>query len=438
MILDTGYRCPEMQSFGFFPFAISEDINELLNQSGFSGPVPKMNPTRPGLSGVLGEGTFYPVGVHLDQLSRLFWCVKDYNIQFKLSKISQADFVECSVLAFPELFPPITAFVYCGIGTFDGSTSAAILPGFVNSKTLTIQDYCSYLAKTGTYNANPPNICPTDIYGKDTPNKQYCVPVNPIQKFNDLLCRKSLMTWAPKQQEWNDFNTGNYKAIDSPYFMYWSQFRVTYPLVLPPYECGLPVIFDDITASMFTLSIMDSDALAYSGNSIRFASQNYIPPYSDRVDPFDCLGKSGETLTNSWGEITGYGTNPKPSGVYTPAVYNAGTGTLEYPLTGANKGSYFPFVHFQFRLRNKFEGLSRNCPINELITSIQPKKNSPLIGTLKIMDFISGSTPSADNATTIMQVPLYVNSSLGASDIKIEVEVRPGQHWVNSQGISIY
>jgi hypothetical protein len=438
MIVDTGYRCPEVQSFGFFPFAVTTDINELVNQSGFSGPIPKLDENRPGLSGVIGDGTFYPASVNLDSLSRLFWCVKDYSVQIRLSKISFGSLIQCNALAFPDLYPPISAYVYCGIGTFHGA-GARLDNGDIDVKVMAVQDYCSHGSNSKLFNVNRQGQCPTDLNAKTSaPNKNICCPINPPQKFNDLLCRKDYLTWAPKQEEWQHFNIGNYTAIKSPFFSYWTQFRVTEPLVLPPYECNYPSLYYDNVASMFTFSLMNGDALAYSGNSTRYVSQNYIPPYSEAVSPLDCLGKSGEALTNEWGEITGYGINPKPSGLHIPPLFFYGTGTPEYPMTGLNKGSYFPFTHFQMRLRNQAEGLAAQCPVNEVITSIMPRKGAQSVGVVKIMDFISGSSRDADNFTTIMQFPLYTASNLSQNQLQIEVMIRPGALWVSSSGTPTY
>lgn len=405
-MFDSGILCPEFSSFGFFPFPISRDYQELLNYSGFSGPIPKLNSTRGGTSGIIGDGTFYPGSGNLDAMSRLYWCVKDYTLNI-------------------QIFRQVNN---CLIGeqSEDGHSVGTPDQSF---QTLTTQDYCSFNAPTGTFGKDPISFCPTELYGLNNPNTNTCVPINPIQKFNDLLCRQSYFSWSPQQSDWNNFNNPNINlatGINSPYLIEFQQSDISSDITLEQSVFGL-----------INFSLMDINSLGVSGNFPQtLGITGYYPSLIDSLPPFSCLGKSGEALTNNWGEITGYGVNIKPSGIFTPYLFDQYNLISGYPATG-NIQSFCPFVYFYLRLFNQVSA-TESCPVNDKISSLMTLPNQIPIGALNIYDFIANNTPTGQAATRILTLPLFSEETNNPSQINVVVNLNPSNEWINSKRENLY
>lgn len=443
MILDTGFRCPDFTHLGLVPFAPSTDYRVLLNSSGWSGPVSQLAGLT-GFSGIFGPGTFYPNSGSIDQITRMFWCVKAWDLTINISRIMAADPMTCRSIFFDPFlpFPPfIDAFGYCSIGAFAGNSNT--LPPAMNwsNKILTTQDYCSYDSAGLNYNRDRSGNCPYYLNSGSAPNTNICVPINPIQKFNDLLCRQSFFSWSPTEEDVANFFTGDIRSIQtSPYVTRGLQFRVLTPseILLLGYDCPTDFYFQDVY-SIFSLSIMDTDSLAYSGNSLRNFTGFYPVTY-DEQSPFACYGRSGEVLTNSWGEITGYGINKKMSGISSPYIYDINTGFAGYTVSGSDPRRFFPFIHFQMALRTPILSVSdsNSCPVNDIISNIRTRAGQRQVGSLIIRDFISGFTTEALRNTEVMNIPLYAQTNTNATQYFIEAILQPRDLWVSTSGTPRY
>jgi len=438
MILDTGVRCSDTLTIGTFPFGVGEDYKELFNFRGFSGPVKTGIiddlTNQKTFSGVLGDGTFYPYAAKLDQLSRTFWCVKKWTMSVSYTRSSNASTITCtSAFPLPGYAPFLDATQYCIIGGYGGSPTNLFATDLV-SKALNLQDYCS--DNSDAYNRNIPGICPI-IEAQGNENRNTCVPINPIQKFNDLLSRNNYFTWAPTEEEIGIFETGkSFTGLKGPYFNTWDQYAVVEPIEIVElgYDCGITPFIEKAT-SYFTLSLMDLDGLAYSGLS-RFYQSGYYPELNEER-PFDKFGKSGECLTNKWGEVTGYGINKKPSGLWSPLVYNIGTG-INYSsfATPDNSSIFYPFFHFQMRFKN-LTSSTRACPINDTITSVYyTGVGLQKIGNFRLYDTISNNTITGREASVILDVPLYSRRNFTLSNIVIDMTAQ--EFWVDNTGKATY
>jgi hypothetical protein len=446
MIVDTGYVCPEFSHLGLFPFAITDNPQELYNASGYSGPTIPLDveATLSGVSGIYGPGTFYPSSGTIDQLTRMFWCVKSWDLNVNISRIMATETMICEIIIFDPFlpFPPfVNAFGYCSIGAFAGNNNVIPPPMNWMSKTLTAQDYCSFSSAGLNYNNNRVGNCPYHLYSGANPNERFCSPINPVQKFNDLLCRQSFFSWSPKEEEIRHFITGNPREIkNSPYIAQGLQFRVLNPaeILAFGYRCPVDVYFQDVY-SIFSLSIMDANALAISGNSLRGVS-GYYPDLFDEQYPFGCLGKSGEVLTTSWGEITGYGVNLKPSGIDIPLVYDLKTGSPSFPINPKSPRHFMPLVHFQMKLKTPSLAVSNSnfCAVNDTLSTIRTRSGQKKIGDFVIRDHISGFTNEALRNTEIMRIPLYATSNTNPSQYFIEAIMQPRDLWVTSSGTPRY
>jgi hypothetical protein len=443
MILDTGYICPEFSYLGFVPFAPETNVHALINSSGWNGPTQQISGLT-GVSGVLGPGTFYPGSGSIDQITRSFWCVKSWQLNVNISRVMAADKMTCQLLIIdPTLpFPPfLDAFGFCSIGAFAGDSNT--LPPAMNwtTKTLPTQDYCSYISAGLNYNKDRSGNCPYYLYSGFSLNTNVCSPLNPIQKFNDLLCRQSYFSWSPPEEDIAMFLTGDINLVkSSPYVTRGTQFRVLTPaeILLLGYVCPVNFYFQDVY-SIFSLSIMDSDGVALSGGCLRNLS-GYKPELYDNQYPFGCYGKSGEVLTNSWGEVTGYGINKKLSGISAPHLFDIGTGYVGITATGNDSRRFFPFLHFQMALRTPVLSVSNTnfCPINDIVSTVRTRVGQRQIGTLKIQDFISGFSTQALNNTTIMTVPLYAQTNTSQTQYLIEATLKPLDLWVSASGTPKY
>lgn len=437
MIIDTGYRCHELTHLGLLPFAITEDYTELYNQQGYSGPclpINESNAAISGFSGILGPGTPYPVSGTIDQITRQFWGVKSWNLTVKVSRIMSASSVECPIKIYDPFlpFPPFMSFFnYCSIGAYAGEQGSIPPPMVVISKTLTMQDYCSHSSNNS--NKDRTGSCPYNSYSGINPNTQVCCATNPIQKFNDLLCRTSYGTWSATEEDWRYFETGNIRDLRyNPYIDKSFQFRVySNPGLLGMYDCPDSIYYEDVY-SMFSLSIMDSHGFVPSGSCTASIS-GYIPDTYDYMPPFSCYGKSGEVLTSSYGDITGYGINKKPSGVSIPLVYDAFTGiSNNFPITGIK--TFFPLINFNMQMRTNSTVVSNSnlCPVKDRISSIRQRAGQKRVGELIIRDFVSGLGSPLDKDLAIMKVPLFATTTTNSAQFYIEATLQPQDTWVTN------
>lgn len=443
MILDTGAKCSDSLFLGIFPFGIAEDYAELLNLSGYSGPIPvDAIETTKRFSGVLGDGTFYPAAAKLDHLSRLFWCVKSWTMNIKFTRSMFAQEVQCFNPFFNPLFAPIgpsflSTFQYCIIGGYDGSPNNLSATDIL-VKQLSLQDYCSFYS--AAYNTDKSGVCPIKSNLSNS-NRNTCIPINPIQRFEDMLARNSYFTWGPTEEEITEFETGRvFTGFNGPYFDDWTQFMVINPIdpLILGYDCGIIPAIEKVK-SYFTLSIMDLDGLAYSGLS-KIYNGGYFPelyPESE-VAPFDELGLSGEVLKNKWGEVTGYGINKKPFETWSPLVYDIGLGI---PYSGfnapENSSLYYPFIHFQMRFRNGAANNPKFCPMNETITSIYYQNQGlQKVGNLTIKDHLTNNTITGLAASTIISIPLYAKRTF--QNCFVDVELRASNFWATGNVVANY
>ena len=429
MILDTGYRCHELTHMGLLPFAAEEDYHALYNQSGYSGPIKdiqEVNIAISGFSGILGPGTPYPTSGTIDQITRMFWGVKSWNLSVSLQRNMDLGQVFCN---------PVWQFHYCDIGGYRGVNGLIEAPILFTSKTLTMQDYCSNTSNN--FNIDKKFRCPYSEYSGTNPNTQICSAVNPIQKFDDLVCRKTYASWTPTNQDWNNFTTGVTivdlaKLKKNPYISQGTQFRVfSSPDI--SFSCPDVPFFQDVY-SMFALSIMDPHSFVNSGSCLAFTT-GYTPETYDDQYPFDCLGRSGETLASSHGDITGYGINPKPSGINIPLLYDIGTGISDEMKPRKNSDqNFFPLINFNFALRTFSTAVGSNniCPVRDRVSSLRQRLGQKRVGRLIIRDFISGAN-ATDLDLNIMTIPLFATSTTSPTQFFVEAVLQPQDLWVNSQ-----
>ena len=429
MILDTGYRCHELTYMGLLPFAAEEDYKALYNQSGYSGPIRDIQETNiaiSGFSGILGPGTPYPCSGTIDQITRMFWGVKSWNLSVNIQRTMDAGYIYCF---------PTQHFHYCDIGGYRGDQYSVATPILFTSKTLTMQDYCSNTSSG--YNIDRKFRCPYSEYSGTNPNTQICSAVNPIQKFNDLVCRKTYASWTPTNKDWDEFTTGVTitdlaKLKKNPYISEGTQFRVfSSPDIF--LECSDVPFFQPVY-SMFALSIMDPHSFIHSGSCLAFTT-GYTPETYDTQYPFDCFGKSGESLASSHGDITGYGINPKPSGINLPLLYDIGTGINEDIKPRANSDkNFFPLINFNFALRTFLTAVNHNsiCPIKDRVSSIRQRIGQKRVGQLIIRDFISGANATHPDLNT-MTIPLFATTTTSPSQFTVNAVLQPEDLWVNSQ-----
>lgn len=439
MILDTGYRCHELSRLDLLPFAIATDVDLLYNQSGHSGPViaiPENNPAISGFSGVLGPGTAYPVSGTLDQVVRQFWAVKSWNLTITMSRVMDDRWEDCPIVLYDPFlpFPPSFRFFNsCSIGAYAGNYGQIPPPMIIASKSLTLQDYCSNQS-TG-YNLDRRNICPYSDFSGVTPNSQTCCAINPAQKFNDLLCRKSYASWMPTDEDWNTFATGNLRDLRfNPYVSKTFQFRVySNPELITMYRCSDTVYFEDVY-SMFSLSIMDNHNFTNS-QSCNIPVSGYYPDIESGAYPFDCFGVSGESLISSYGDITGYGVNKKPSGIDIPLLFDVGTGVSEeFAPDEHDPKTYFPLINFKMRLRTNSTSVSDGnlCPVNDSISSIRTRRSQSRVGQLVIRDFVTGAGSTLDSDLAIMEIPLFATTTTRPATFSVDAVLQPSDFWVYS------
>jgi hypothetical protein len=146
-------------------------------------------------------------------------------------------------------------------------------------------------------------------------------------------------------------------------------------------------------------------------------------------------------LTNSWGEVTGYGINKKLSGIKCSAFIRYRNRLRWYypqPVTILEDFSHF-FI-FKWRLELPFYPFSNTnfCPINDIVSTVRTRVGQRQIGTLKIQDFISGFSTQALNNTTIMTVPLYAQTNTSQTQYLIEATLKPLDLWVSASGTPKY
>jgi len=440
MILNEDYRCPSVSYIGLFPFGIEDDCQTLVNQSGYSGPVESLSSPsdRNTISGVLGDGTFYPQSGGLDSLSRMFWCVKSWNLTVYISRVMNAGIVDCvhplSEFALPEavLFPPLSTFAYCGIGVYNGSFSQLPDPQILFSKTLTTQDYCSHTSDGIKLNQDSSGSCPYSEYSSVNENRNVCVPINPVQKFDDLLCRESYFSWCPTEEIVSGFNNDStYDSLDSPYLDKILQFRVIDPSILVAgYDCDFDPLFDTCY-SLFNLSIMDTKALAISGSCVK-TFDGYYPDFNNSHENYrkQKCGPSGENIVDKYGVITGYGYNKDLSGYNPPLVFDNNLFN-----TSNESSSFNPFVLFQLKLRTQKLSVSstNTCPINDTFSTLQFRAGQKPFGKLKINDFVSGLSNAALEATRIYEIPIYAASTISSSEYSIEAVLTPIEFWSDNK-----
>lgn len=437
MILDTGYRCHEFAHLGLLPFAICDDVNLLYNQSGYSGPkesIRETNAAISGFSGVLGPGTPYPTSGAIDQILRQFWSVKSWILTVDLARVMDATWEDCplAIQTPSSPFPLIWRFYnYCSLGQYAGESSSLPPPMTMVSKTLTMQDYCSSQAVSG--NRDRRGVCPYSEYSGSNPNKQTCCATNPIQKFNDLLCRKTYASWTPSNADWDKFPTGDLYSMynTNPYVDKSTQFRVlSNPELMGMYTCKDALYYDDVF-SMFSLSIMDYHNFLHSGSCNAPTTGHYPELYPQKA-PTDCLGLSGEVLASSNGDITGYGINLKPSGIDIPLLFDIGTGVAE-SFKPNDSRNYFPLINFKMQLRTPVTavGGAYICPVKDTISSIRTRAGQKSVGELIIRDYISGSAVN-DSALSQMKVPLFATNTADPCNYLVTATLQPVSFWVKS------
>lgn len=425
MQFESGNLVPSIERYNFLPFAITENVDECYNISGFSGPINYNGPTIPTrmFSGVAGNGSFYPGSGTLEQLVRLFWGVKAWTLQITSSSLNSQQ-VSCNGL-------PITLNYEIG--------------GFI-TKTLILQDYWSYVAKTGEFS---PLVDPGVGSVATFPNRGTCVPVDPIQKYEDLFCRKKYFCWMPDTESIAQFvprTQGLFTGVRTPYSERFDIFRRA------SFETNCyPSTFVGVQ-SMFGLSIMNPDFLVYSGMNRQTGSGWYEPLNIDSGNYNNFLGsrwESGNILTNRWGEITGFGHYLSASGNVPNVLYkehidinNASDEEKEKYIPEFNPefpNNYFPLIYFYMKVANNESVTSTyNFPVNEYISTLAPTPSAKRVGTFKIYDNNIGvnNTTTGVAAKTIFQCPLYgssVNPMLNA-----DVVLNPTSFWLTNSGENNY
>lgn len=423
MDFESGNRVPLIQRMGYFPFVISEDLSGVYNIQNYNGPIEYDGPISPEpmFSGCLGNGTYYPSSGSLDQLLRLFWGVKAWTIQINSSSLNSQT-VSCGGLPFVLTYS---------------------LDTFI-TKNLILQDYWSYYNTTGEFTSLVDNGSTTNF-----PNNGTCVPNNPIQKFEDLHCRKEYFTWMPDTGSISQFvprTQGLFTGVRTPYSTRFNIFRQ-----VSPYDNQCYASTYSQVQSIFGLSIMSPDFLTYSGMIGQTGDSYFVEPTVDSGNYNNFLGSqwvSGDFLTNQWGEITGYNKPTLKASGNIPLVYykeyiNKDDPTLSQEekdkyiekLNPEIPNNYFPLIYFYMKVANNEQVTSTfNFPVNEFISTRAPSRTSKRVGTLSIRDG-NGNIPSGSQ-TTIFSCPLYgssINPVMNANVI-----LTPTAYWLTTSGTINY
>lgn len=437
----TGDLIPDMCRINPFPFRISESTGNLLNLSGKYGPIKiPDNQLAGGLSmksGVLGAGTFYPASGSLDELLRLFYSVKSWQLTYNLS--AQESFIElpgCEL----DLLQNQEAIHFLDYSIFNEN----------NSKNLHLLDYYS--------NSNSKDIytIKTDDFFNPISNVD-CYPSDPIQKWQDLFCRKRYFTWSPPQDLINKFNSGLYfndpNYTNNPYIL---QFLAEFEL-----DGGdgvsncYPTFLDLAVYSYFQLSIMNPEFLTYTGIGLGFTPETGLeklnPDSGNFNNFFGSVWESGYNLTDKWGQIIGYGQKNLPI-VDVQNVYHkeyveknieGDINDLDVNFNPPYNKSYYPLIYFCSNVKTAPSNAPFTIPDIFISTKVQSENALP-IGVLNIYDTLIGDsliqTNSSNNpisglATRLMfSLPLF--SSTNTLTYSINVNLTPTQFWISNSGLN--
>lgn len=422
---EQGFRCPDMQRFNFLPFAPEENLDALINVSGFNGPIPQVGHLAPvnQLSGVLGNGSLYPGSGSLEQLSRLFWCVKAWSLNVTIVTLQVPASSGIWSDPFDNFIAPLSApdvFKQCFIqNSFD-------------AKTLHLTD----IYGSGTF------IDPTQSLDSPANNSQlkaHAIPLDPIMSWHELSCRNRYFSWAPPPRLQTGFYTMNVsQETNSPYIMTFDMFaNSSDPLqnINPPSAYG-----------MWNLSIMNSDAICRE-RAIKMptGAMPCIIPSGTGLEDVQAYSLAPQfysgALIDDTGRITGYGYHPIVSGC-PPVLAHWKTYDPKDPTTSGRdpnifnpdvSHTYFPLIYFMLRLRSApIDDQNQICAFAADICSLQPQSGWNVAGTFVIYDSnITGysNTLALKAQQEIFKAPLYAPGA--NANLFVSVTLTPNQYWIN-------
>lgn len=404
LIIETGYRCPDLTAVNFLPFAPEQDTSNLINLSGGFGPIKPSIVNAKQLSGILGAGTLFPGSGTIEQLSRLFWCVKSWTLE-------------------------INALVYA-----PGNECFVQDVNFVNLNLLDI--FASGIL--------PANNLPISNAGNQAALSAEAVPIDSIMKWEELICRDKYFCWCPPQLLQTGFALLNFNNFNNtPFINTWSmQMTDDGSDELPPNAYGI-----------WNLAIMNSDFLCRQGASILPTGQLpcFTPTGMDDVDlnSYSLAPQiNSGALLDYTGQITGYGYVPVLSGFPPVLAYRPTYDKTDPDISGrdpnlfnpTNNCEYFPMIYFDYRMINGPLGQTVECAMNVRASTIQPGPGYSTAGSFSILD--SNITGYSNNQSLITQrelfsCPLYCPAS-ESSQISLTVTMTPLAYWINTDGTVNY